>query len=291
MQRRTLTTIIGVALLVLVLAWADASVVLGTLFAAFITGWAVLEYNQLFLRNLKGWRVVLLAVSVLFILLIPFAQGRDGAAVSLFVAGYLILAAGGTYANRRDQSDYISGFARAVLGYFYIALPMGLMVLLLKRHGEGGDGRALIAFLLSVTFFNDIGALLIGRKYGRLGPKLAPWLSPNKTVIGALGGLAFAVAGMTVMALLGNKIARLWNDSGLFWLSVDLRSWGILAVLAVFIAAVAQVGDLVESALKRSVGAKDSGNDFTGHGGVLDIIDALLFTSPALYLVATIWEI
>jgi phosphatidate cytidylyltransferase len=108
--------------------------------------------------------------------------------------------------------------------------------------------------------------------------KLAPSLSPNKTWEGTIG----SVAGSLIVAggLLGLAAwLETWNSA---WLSFPDETWYWLA-LAALVNIAAQVGDLAESALKRSVGVKDSGNLLPGHGGVLDRIDALLLAAPVLW--------
>jgi phosphatidate cytidylyltransferase len=122
----------------------------------------------------------------------------------------------------------------------------------------------------------DTAALYVGRAWGR--HKLAPKLSPNKTWEGAVG----SVAGSVMMA------AGLWGLAELFqqWdfslLSYPGEIWYWM-LLAVVVNIAAQVGDLAESALKRSAGVKDSGSLLPGHGGVLDRIDALLLAAPVLW--------
>jgi phosphatidate cytidylyltransferase len=109
--------------------------------------------------------------------------------------------------------------------------------------------------------------------------KLAPTISPNKTWAGAIG------------SILGSVLVT----AGLYWLSIELTQWNIgklsfadealwyWLVMAVVVNVAAQVGDLAESALKRSAGVKDSGSLLPGHGGVLDRIDALLLAAPILW--------
>jgi phosphatidate cytidylyltransferase len=117
----------------------------------------------------------------------------------------------------------------------------------------------------------------VGRMWGER--KLAPSISPNKTWAGAIGSLA----GSLLVA------------GGLFWLSLELAQWNFVKlsfadevwwywlVMAIVVNIAAQVGDLAESALKRSAGVKDSGSLLPGHGGVLDRIDALLLAAPVLW--------
>lgn len=163
----------------------------------------------------------------------------------------------------------VSTLRRAVgSGVVYVGL--GYAALLVLRPGPGGFG--LILFIMLVVWANDIGAYLAGRLVG--GPRMAPALSPGKTWAGAAGGLAFGVAtGVCVAA----GLAR--------WAGGPHPALGLAAGQAAFLAVVAQAGDLMESALKRRFGKKDSGSIIPGHGGLLDRVDGLLAASAAAVLI------
>ncbi len=123
-------------------------------------------------------------------------------------------------------------------------------------------GRANLVFLVAVVWASDIGAYLAGRLIG--GRKLAPLISPGKTWSGALGGLA---AAMLAGCAAGQAMAP----------GAPVRA----AVLAVLLAAASQAGDLLESAVKRGFGVKDSGGLIPGHGGLMDRLDGFLVAAPA----------
>jgi phosphatidate cytidylyltransferase len=116
-----------------------------------------------------------------------------------------------------------------------------------------------------------------GRVFGRA--KLAPNLSPNKTWAGAIGSVVGAVAVTGILLGLSSYLAQ-WNSVRLSYADAV---WWYWLVLAVVVNVAAQVGDLAESALKRSAGVKDSGTLLPGHGGILDRIDALLLAAPVLW--------
>ena len=134
----------------------------------------------------------------------------------------------------------------------------------------------MLLFLFCVVWAGDIAALYVGRYLGRR--KMAPGLSPKKTWEGAVGSVAAGVlvaGGLLALAYwlqTLNSVAISYSDSIWFWL-----------VIAVVVNVAAQVGDLAESALKRSAGVKDSGTLLPGHGGMLDRIDALLLAAPVLW--------
>jgi phosphatidate cytidylyltransferase len=128
------------------------------------------------------------------------------------------------------------------------------------------SGRQWIFLLFFVVFSCDTGAFYVGRRWGR--HKLWPAVSPGKTVEGAIGGLLSSVA---VSLLVGTL------------LPLDVATAGFLLALGFILALVCQVGDLMESMLKRVSQVKDAGGILPGHGGLLDRLDSLLFAFPVMY--------
>ncbi len=161
-----------------------------------------------------------------------------------------------------------SVFALFYLGLTLIPIPM------LRAQS---NGPSLLAFLFLTVWAGDTFAMYTGRMFGRR--KLAPSLSPNKTWAGAIGSVVGAVAVAGILLALGTYFSQ-WNSARLSF--ADERWWYWLG-LAVVVNVAAQVGDLAESALKRSAGVKDSGTLLPGHGGFLDRIDALLIAAPVLW--------
>ena len=161
---------------------------------------------------------------------------------------------------------------------------IGFTLLSLPALHEQANGPSLVTFLLCTVWAGDTAALYVGRMWGKR--KLAPTLSPNKTWAGTVGSMAGSlVAAGLLMELAVQLQAR---DFGT--LSYPDEAWYWLLMAAVVNVA-AQLGDLAESALKRSVGVKDSGTLLPGHGGVLDRIDALLLAAPALWYAQVIHQI
>ena len=132
-------------------------------------------------------------------------------------------------------------------------------------------GAAVVVLPLFCTWATDIGGYVFGRWLGRR--KLMPSVSPGKTIAGAIGGTATSVA---ICFLFVQFVLRPYGQ-------LALSLWGAV-VFAVAISIVGQVGDLVESMLKREAGVKDSSRLIPGHGGVLDRLDSLLFTLPVAYV-------
>jgi phosphatidate cytidylyltransferase len=154
----------------------------------------------------------------------------------------------------------------SVLGAAY----PGILLAMVVRLRQLPDGVGWLVLTLAVTWLNDTGAYFAGRAYGRR--KLYPRISPSKTWEGAAGGLLASIAGALLVKALG-------------WLP-QLPWWGSVVVGA-GAGVLGPVGDLSESMLKRAYGAKDSSALLPGHGGVLDRIDALLFTAPFVLFCAT----
>ncbi len=132
------------------------------------------------------------------------------------------------------------------------------------------QGILALVYLVATAKGADTGAYTMGRLAGR--HKLWPSLSPQKTIEGAVGGMVFSIAA----ALLVTAIAR-------FLLRVPTFSWPVAAVYGLVIGAVAQLGDLMESMIKRDCERKDASRAVPGFGGVLDVIDSLIFAGPVAY--------
>ena len=155
----------------------------------------------------------------------------------------------------------------AVLGAVYPGLLLGTVV----RLRQLPDGFAWLILAVAVTWLNDTGAYFAGRAWGRR--KLYPRISPSKTWEGALGGLLASIGAALAVKSLG------WLPQLPWWASVVVGAGaGVLG----------PIGDLGESMLKRAYGAKDSSRLLPGHGGLLDRIDALLFTGPFVLLCARV---
>lgn len=170
---------------------------------------------------------------------------------------------------RKGLEHHLVDSAITFLGVLYIGIALSYLIVLRSFP----SGEFLILFVLLITWAADTGAYYVGRTLGR--HPLAPVISPKKTIEGLVGGLVFA---MTAAYL-----ARSWIP---FYTLTLVDS----AVLGATVTIAGLAGDLVESALKRSVGVKDSGGLLPGHGGMLDRIDSLLFTGPTFYYYVTLMK-
>lgn len=262
LRLRVLTAVVGLPVIVLSLALGAYSF---GLFLCVVA--AVCTFELCRLAPALSQRDGLVVVAVLFAVVLVAARVTPQAvavaplvATMLLVLSLLLLLS-------------VSGLRRTFMQWSW-TMAGALYVGWLLGHWAGlyalPSGRDLVVFGMFTTFFYDTFAYFTGRAIGR--HKLAPGLSAGKTWEGAAGGLVMAIAG----SLLIRAAFLKWG--GGFPLSAVF-----VVVAAVLISLAAQVGDLVESALKRSAGAKDAGGILPGHGGMLDRFDSILFTGPMLY--------
>ena len=179
--------------------------------------------------------------------------------------------------GERTAEKRVPALGSTLFGLVYIALLLQYLVRLvtpLPGDAVSANGRLLLClWLVAVAKSSDVGALVTGLLCGR--HKMAPQISPKKTWEGAAGGVASAV----LIGAVGAAVARAhWP---VHW-PADLTPWRA-ALIAVPIAVVAIVSDLVESVIKRQAALKDSGHTVPGIGGVFDVVDSLLLTAPIGY--------
>ncbi len=218
---------------------------LGELYATLRTR----DYRPLALFGLAG--VVLMGVG---------AQNTGPMAI----AGWAVAATVATilFFSLTPRRDVLSNTAVTVLGMVWTGM-LAFAILI----ANGPQPVAHIFFLVFVIASNDIGAYFVGRAFGRR--KLAPTVSPNKTVEGFIGGLLLGAVVASVLAVFPP-----WESIGV---GKALVTAGLVGVLA-------PIGDLAESMVKRNLGVKDMGSVLPGHGGMLDRIDGFLFAVPAVYV-------
>ena len=158
-----------------------------------------------------------------------------------------------------------------IFGIAYLTLPLASLIGInyLFMPGQQQDGRLWFLYLMLITKFTDMGAYFFGKMYGR--NKLAPYISPAKTWEGTLGGSLIAILASLLFYLIVHFTKA----------PMQLSLWQSL-FLGTAIALVSQFGDLAESLLKRDGGVKDS-NQLPGLGGILDMVDSIIFSGPLLY--------
>ncbi len=273
LAQRVATALIGVPVILGLIVWGG--VVAYSIAVAIILAAAALEFFAatdpappppgkrsplpLGLDRLLEQRLpALLGTAAIALLVAGAHNGGDwwtGALVlTLFLTFLILILQGDTEAGLRDWL-WVTG------GAVYVGFLGSHLVLL--RHLD--DGRQWVAIVILATWATDTAAYFVGRAIGRI--HITPNISPNKTLEGSLAGL---VGGFGAVLFLN-------------WLTGLQADFADIIPIALLLPLVAQIGDLAESLLKRSVGVKDTGALIPGHGGFLDRLDSILFTAPLVY--------
>lgn len=216
------------------------------------------EFVGLVRAGSPWWRRAWPGLALLILALAVFDELNSGRRNGLVLAGGATVLLGFALELARSRSpDAVGGFATAAAAVLYLAPAMlcGLLV------AAAADGSLLLLLLAASVFSFDTFAYGVGRAIGR--HRLAPAVSPGKTLEGLAGGVAGALA--------AGALFSIWVDMPLHW----------LALLSAAVGLAGQAGDLLESALKRAVNVKDSSRLIPGHGGVLDRIDSFTTALPA----------
>jgi phosphatidate cytidylyltransferase len=262
---RLVTAAIGVPVILAVLyfgpAWAFYAVVLP---AALVGAHEFLGMTH---PNDRPTRVIGVVISALASATVYFQAANSRAMIAVLT---LVPLAGPMVTLGRLGALETAAFRACALGFgpLFVAVPLTLLAVM-RRTLEPGIGAGFALLAIGLAWFADTGAYFAGRLFGR--HKLYPAVSPNKTVEGALGGLAAGVVWAVVASLSYLRGA------------LPLAHAVVLGLVA---GGLGQVGDLSESLLKRSTGVKDSGAIVPGHGGILDRVDAVIVTSVVVYLYA-----
>lgn len=262
------TVYVALIVLVLVLSMVWGLWVLLSVFA--VAG--IIEFNRLTGVNRPYiFRIVLDCAAAVWLL---YATAQYGMAIShgigIFLPYLLYLLYVVCRSTFLPHQAMLPSLGNSVIGQLYIAVPLALTIRLTLVVDPFSsmtqyNGLLLLAIFIFI-WVNDTGAYLVGSRWGKR--RLAPSISPKKSVEGSIGGL--------LLVLLSAVVLRLLLFPELSWLRILL----IAAVVAIF----GTIGDLFESSLKRRAGVKDSGKLIPGHGGILDRIDSLLLAVPAVYL-------
>ncbi len=176
-------------------------------------------------------------------------------AVSAVLISILIIAI-----SRSFQREVLVLWSWSLVGLFYMGFFLGHWIQLMNEYG-----RDWVLLALFSTFAVDTTAYFVGRTWGK--HKMAPSISPGKTWEGAVGGFIGAIVAAVLLALLPN---------------IDMAYWKII-ILGCLIGVFAQLGDLTESKLKRTMGVKEAGSIIPGHGGILDRLDSIVFVGVVVY--------
>jgi phosphatidate cytidylyltransferase len=254
MKQRILTAIIAAAVFLPIVMYGGLPFILLTYLLATVGLYELLKMKKIKLFSLPG----LISLALLWILLLPdqtFLLDLNYTKVELaFLTVLLFL----TYTVATKNRFTFEDVAFSILGTIYVGL--GFYYFIETRDA----GITYIFYSLFMIWATDSGAYFIGKAMGK--KKLWPEISPNKTVEGSIGGV--------ICALIVSNLFSFFTD-------IDASLLQLL-VMTIVLSIFGQIGDLVESALKRHYNVKDSGNILPGHGGILDRFDSLLFVWPLL---------
>jgi len=293
--KRVLTAVVLIPIVLLLVLRAPVPVL--ALVAALVALLAIQELLKLSeayqIRPFRWPTYVFVGLFFLYMAASPPSKPLLDTAVFIYTLGFAAAIAPFIFlivAMRRiDLSTGFPAAAVSVLAFVYIALPLAFLVQIRQQW----SGAFMLLYLLVVVWAGDIFAYFIGRPLGRHW--MSPRISPKKTWEGALASL---IASIGVGVLLYNyalpissaflSVGLMQRRDGYFALQGPPLWSTVLLSAAINIAA--QLGDLVESLIKRGAGVKDSGAILPGHGGMLDRIDALLFAAPVLWYYAA-WQV
>ncbi len=275
MKTRILTAAVAlpilIASIILPLYWHETVWIFVTI-AAFALAAGLFEFYSLTKKlELKADAAIgYLGAAALFIGFVFDAPARSSdlliATLTLIVIAVLISQ---TFRFQKDFSKMLTGIGVTLLGMIYVAFLGGFLVAIrIGFENHHGLSTKLLGYFFFVIFSSDVGAYFAGRAFGK--HKLAPAISPGKTVEGLIGGLILAAAAAAIATLT-------FFPELPFQFSIPL---------AIVLASVGALGDLCESAMKRGSKTKDAAAILPGHGGFLDRLDSLLFGAPILYYFA-----
>ncbi|HVZ80763.1 MAG TPA: phosphatidate cytidylyltransferase [bacterium] len=270
LTKRIVVAVPAIALLIFATFWEHTS--LFKLLAVVGLGLALLEYLTLVQARQKGKVLRVEGMIALLLILLPWVLKPmvDWEGWGTLLAGLWILTLSFLWSDR-GVKDMIPSVAATFFGVAYF----GLLGVYFFRLRELPNGSWHLLLVFAATWAYDTGGFFVGGRWGR--HKLAPQASPKKSWEGCAGGVALAFL----------ALAGLWAWVPFFHGFFTLAD---MAVLAVLLSVFGQLGDLVESAIKRSLNAKDSGSFFPGHGGLFDRIDSLLFNAPLLFYYLSLFK-
>lgn len=259
MRTRVITAVVALAIFIPILYIGGIAVELAAAVLAGVGVYELFRMRQLAIVSFEGVLAILGAVFLVFPINNYLSFFGDTSNYLLFYLTVMIIL-GFSVISKNTYTFDEAGFP--VLVSLYVG--MGFQNLVVARSA----GLALLLFAFFVVWATDIGAYMFGRRFGNR--KLWPDISPNKTVEGALGGIlsAVVVAIIFVIAMPG----------------IFQHNLVTMIIFTIIFSIVGQFGDLVESAIKRHYGVKDSGKILPGHGGILDRFDSMLFVFPMMHL-------
>jgi len=255
--QRTVTTILGVSLAFLTIFWK------GFPFFIIVAIIALLGLRELFsIARKQGYKpsYIIGAILTLYFIFIAIYNinglnyFNENIIITFFIVMFFII-----QLFNKDYSKVLNEISITIFGSIYL----GYLLSFVLKIKDLPNGNYYLISLLIITWSNDIGAYLVGTKFGK--HKISTKISPKKTIEGSIAGIIFSITGTFALKN---------------WLDLPFNE---LIFLGLIVSIIAQLGDLFESVLKRGSGVKDSGTLISGQGGILDCFDSLIFTAPVFY--------
>lgn len=292
--KRVGTAVVLIPIVLLLVLWAPVWVL------AAVAGLVALLAAHEFLKLSESYEIRALFRStyvyiILFFFALAIAGGTEkpllstaafvyGTGLAAALAPFVFLTSSMTRASLREA---LPAAAISTVAFTYIALPMGFLVQLRQQWA----GAFYVLYLLLIVWAGDIFAYFVGRSLGR--HRMSPRVSPKKTWEGAIASIIASIVIGVLLFQHARQISQFFMGlhliqprDGMF--SLQNPSMLPIVLLSAVINVAAQLGDLVESVIKRGADVKDSGTILPGHGGMLDRIDALLFAAPVLWYYAAV---
>ncbi|WP_433749823.1 phosphatidate cytidylyltransferase [Falsibacillus pallidus] len=261
MKQRIITAVIGIAIVLPIIFYGGIPFLLLTYLLATVGLYEALRMKKQSIFSIPG----LISIVLLWIFLVPtqynnIIQQFHYSKIEFMMIGILLML---TYTVASKNRFSFEDASYSILSILYVGIGFFYM----NETRSADSGLTYLFYALFIIWATDSGAYFIGKAMGKR--KLWPEISPNKTVEGFVGGVVCAL----VVALL-------------FFLISDIPAGMMkLLIAGIVLSIFGQIGDLVESALKRHFDVKDSGNILPGHGGILDRFDSLLFVLPILHFI------
>ena len=245
-----------------------ACIIGGIPFLIFVVGIALIsfgEFSELVKNKNANTNFILGAVTVLTIILNVYFNFIDFFALVILASVLILL-----YELFRNSGSAILNIGSTFLGIFYLGLFSSTILLLREFYADQemlySEGGYLIISIMVAIWICDSAAFFLGSAFGK--HKLFPRVSPNKSWEGAIAGFIFAILAMIAAKALVLDSLTLFDS----------------VVIGIIVGTIGQIGDLVESLIKRDAGVKDSSSLIPGHGGIFDRFDSLFLTAPTVYL-------
>lgn len=262
MKQRVLSAIVALPVVIGAIYLGGIYLYFMAIFAALV---GIYEFNRAFGYGKKPLLLNMTLMATLLYIIFFYIGKQDYAAT---VLGFLFMTELAVYVLLYPRIELKQVFVNAIA---FLYIPYMLMHILSIREGLP-HGKVLIWLVVLISFGSDTFAYFSGTLFGK--HKLAPILSPKKTIEGAIGG----VAGSILICILYGFFLEMQG-----YLNLPKAAYFSLALLGFLGSVFSQIGDLVGSAIKREVGIKDFSNLIPGHGGILDRLDSILFVAPFVY--------